>query len=473
METFASLVVIMLVAVLAPYAASLVPGRAVPEVVFLVFAGAVLGPHALGVIDNAGEPIRVISDLGLGFLFLMAGYEIDPRDLVSRTGLHATLCWATSMALGLLVVSTLLASRFSGLAGTAFAILLTTTAYGTLAPIMHDRGLFETRVGHVVTVYGSLGELLPILAMSLLLSTRTTLQATVYVLLFVGACVAILLLPVAFPRMTGRIARFLRENAWSGSQPLLRAAVFLMILLVFLAQRLGLDAVLGAFAAGFVLRAFVPADPELESKLRGIGNGFLVPAFFVISGAGIDLSAVASDVGLLVLFIALLVLVRGVVMAVSLHVNPETRDLSWQETFAASAYCTMALPVVVAVTGVAVDLGAMDAATASVLVMAGAVTVLLIPVVTSFVRVTAEAHPVDAVREVAAGESAGTVVRRHRRDWKAREGDWRRRRARGSRSADALSSADYLAMFHGKTAGGAESPSLDATEDQGGRARPR
>lgn len=448
METFASLAVIMLVAVLAPYVASLVPGRAVPEVVFLVFAGAILGPHLLGVIDNAREPIRVISDLGLGFLFLMAGYEIDPHDLVSKTGLHATLCWAVSMGLGLLVTSTLLADRFSGLAGIAFAILLTTTAYGTLAPIMHDRGLFETRVGHVVTVYGSLGELLPVLAMSLLLSTRTTAQATGYVLLFVASCVAILVLPRIFPRMTGRLGSFLRENAWSGSQPLLRAAVFLMILLVFLAQFLGLDAVLGAFAAGFVLRAFAPNDAELESKLRGIGNGFLIPTFFVISGAGIDLFAVASDVPLLLIFIGLLVLVRGVVMAISLHVNPETRDLSWQETFAASAYCTMALPVVVAVTGVVVRMGAMDQATASVLVMAGAITVLLIPVVTSFVRVTAEAHPVEAVREVAAGEDAGAVVDRHRQDWHVGQQDWKRRRARGSRSADALSSADYLAMYN-------------------------
>lgn len=448
MHPFASLAVIMLVAVLAPYVASLVPGRAVPEVVFLVFAGAVLGPHLLGVIDTATEPMKVISDLGLGFLFLMAGYEIDPHDLLSKTGMHATLCWCASLGLGLLVANTLLAGRFSGMAGIAFAILLTTTAYGTLAPIMHDRGLFDTRVGHVVTVYGSLGELLPVLAMSLLLSTRTRVQATGVVLLFVAACVGILLLPRVFPGPARRGAAFLRENAWSGSQPLLRAAVFLLILLEFLALYLGLDPVLGAFSAGFVLRALIPADSELESKLRGIGNGFLVPVFFVISGAGIDLSAVASDAGLLVAFIGLLVVVRGVVVAVSIHVNPDTRDLSWQETFASAAYCTMALPLVVAITGVAESMGVMDGATGSVLVAAGAITVLLIPVVTSFVRVTAEAHPVDAVREVAAGAEASEVVDRHRQGWKDEERYWKLRRARGEHAADALSSADYLAMYH-------------------------
>lgn len=447
MGTFASLAIIMLVAALSPFVASLVPGRAVPEVVFLVFAGAVLGPHLLGVIETAGEPIRFVSDLGLGFLFLLAGYEIDPRELVSRSGLHATLAWAASMGIGLVVTSTLLADRFSGLAGVAFAILLTTTAYGTLAPIMHDRGLFRTRVGYVVKVYGSLGEILPILAMSLLLSSRTTGMAVLAVVLFVAACVALLFLPRAFPRLSGRIRGFMRENAWSGSQPLLRAAVFLLVLLLLLASAFDLDTVLGGFAAGFVLRALVGVDDELESKLRGIGNGFLVPVFFVVSGAGIDLTAAVADLGLLCAFIGLLVLVRGVVVAVSLHVNPDTRDMSWQETFAAAAYCTMALPVVVAVTSVAVRLGAMPQETASVLVLAGAITVLLIPIVTSFVRVTAEAHPVDAVREVASGEDAGSVVQRHRAGWRRNQRTWRERREEGGHAGDALSSADYLATF--------------------------
>lgn len=450
METFASLAVIMLVAALSPFVASLVPGRAVPEVVFLVFAGAILGPHLLGVIDTSGAPIRLLSDLGLGFLFLLAGYEIDPRELVSRSGLHATLAWFVSMGLGLLVVSTLLADRFSGLAGTAFAILLTTTAYGTLAPIMHDRGLFETRVGYVVKVYGSLGEILPILAMSLLLSTRSRGMAALAVVLFVLACVLLLFLPRLFPRLSGRIRAFMRDNAWSGSQPLLRSAVFLLVLLLLLASAFDLDTVLGGFAAGFVLRALVGVDGELESKLRGIGNGFLVPVFFVVSGAGIDLTAAVADVGLLLLFITLLLVVRGVVVAVSIHVNPDTRDMTWQETFAASAYCAMALPVVVAVTSVAVRLGAMPESTASVLVLAGAITVLLIPIVTSFVRVTSEAHPVGAVREVAAGEGAGDVVRRHREAWRRDERAWRERRGRVGRP---MSSTDYLASYGGRRRG--------------------
>ncbi|MCI6547984.1 MAG: cation:proton antiporter [Coriobacteriaceae bacterium] len=131
-----SLSITMLVAPLAPFVASLVPGRAVPEVVFLVFAGAPLGPHGADVIRTGGGALSLVSELGMAFLFLMAGYEIRPSELVGPTGRHASLCWGASLAAAIALVSLTGFSRFTGMAGIAFAIMLTTTAYGTLAPIM-------------------------------------------------------------------------------------------------------------------------------------------------------------------------------------------------------------------------------------------------------------------------------------------------------------------------------------------------
>lgn len=442
---FVTLAMIMFVASLSPYVASLIPGKPIPEVVFLVFAGAVLGPNMLGVIDTSGEAVKAISELGLAFLFLNAGYEIDTRDLMSRTGGVAAASWGVSLCIGIVLVNTVLASRFSGQAGLAFAIALTTTAYGTLAPIMRDRGLLSTRVGKVVTIYGAYGELLPVISMSILLSTHTTGRALAVLFLFVMACVLILRFPSVFPRFARRFEAFLRENAWSGSQPLLRIVVFLLLLLVGIATTFQLDVVLGAFVAGFILRAFVGQNDGLESKLQGMGNGLLIPVFFVVSGAGIQLRAAFSDFRLLVGFIGLLFLVRGVVVAASLRNGRDTRTMSWQEVFSASAYCTMALPVIVAVTNVAVGSGAMTSATASVLVTAGAITILLIPVVTSFVRVTAEAHPLEAARELTTGQAPlQEVVERHRRGFRAEEARFQRHRHRHG-SEPEYSSADYLA----------------------------
>ena len=399
---FVSFALIMAVAAAAPYIASLVPGRAVPEVVFLVFAGALLGPNMAGVLSTSSFAISFLSDLGVAFLFLNAGYEIDPKDLGGRMGLHAILAWAVSLLLAILLTTTLMADRFTGQAGVAFAICLTTTAFGTLAPIMRDRHLMGTPVGRAVSVYGAYGELLPILAMALLMSTRSTRATIATLLIFVAICLAILAFPALLPRVRERIDSWLKENAWSGSRPLLRLSILLLSALVMACEVLDLEPVLGSFIAGFILGAFAPHDHVLEEKLQDIGNGFLVPAYFVISGAGVSLPAAFESVGLLFGFIGLLVLIRGGIVAVSLNINKETRGMRKREKYAVSAYCTMALPLVVAVTDVAVESGAMGTNTASILVSAGAITVLLIPIATSFVRVGAESDVFLAVHEVAA-----------------------------------------------------------------------
>lgn len=220
---------------------------------------------------------------------------------------------------------------------------------------------------------------------------------------------------------------------------------------------------MGAFAAGFVLRVFFPdGSDELETRLEAIGNGFLIPAFFVISGAGIDLSAALADPGLLFLFIGLLIAVRGVSVAVSLRVNPETRMMEPQERFVTTAYCVMALPLVVAITQIVVDAGAMTSQDASVLVTAGAITVLVVPVLTSLVRVTAPAHPVHALSSIVSGEeSANEALERQRRAMQTSRRRFEAARARRRRDLGrTLSSAEYIAR-HGGDEPSDDSPSND------------
>lgn len=443
----------MLVAALAPFVASVVPGRAIPEVVFLVFAGALLGPYGVDVIRSSGGALSLISELGMAFLFLQAGYEIRPAGLVGPMGKHASICWGASMVAAIALVSLTGFSRFTGMAGVAFAIMLTTTAYGTLAPIMRARDLTNTPVGRAVTAYGATGEVLPVIAVALLLSTRSLLVTVAVLVAFLFVCVRIARLSTSTARIGARFRDFVRSSAGSSTQTPLRLVVLLLVFLVFLAEVAGFDAVLGAFAAGFVLRVFSPdGNRELEERIEAIGNGFLIPAFFVISGAGIDLSAAFSDPGLLFLFIGLLVAVRGVSVAISLHVNPETREMSPQERLVTTAYCVMALPLVVAITRIVVDAGAMTTEDASVLVTAGAVTVLVIPILTSLVRVAAPAHPVHALTSIVSGkESADEALARQRRALQTSRRRFEAAKARRRRELGrGLSSAEFIARQSGE-----------------------
>ena len=458
-----SLSVTMLVAALAPFAASLVPGRAIPEVVFLVFAGALLGSYGADVIRTSGGALSLVSELGMAFLFLMAGYEIKPSELVGTMGRHASICWGISLAAAIALVSLTGFSRFTGMAGIAFAIMLTTTAYGTLAPIMRARDLTNTSVGRAVTAYGATGEVLPVIAVALMLSTRSLLVTVVVLVVFMLVCVRIAHLSTSTARIGARFRDFVRSSAGASTQTPLRLVVLLLVFLLFLAEVAGFDSVLGAFAAGFVLRVFFPdGSDELETRLEAIGNGFLIPAFFVISGAGIDLSAALADPGLLFLFIGLLIAVRGVSVAISLRVNPETRTMEPQERFVTTAYCVMALPLVVAITQIVVDAGAMTSQDASVLVTAGAITVLVVPVLTSLVRVTAPAHPVHALSSIVSGEeSANEALERQRRAMQTSRRRFEAARARRRRELGrTLSSAEFIAR-HGGDEPSDDSPSND------------
>ena len=460
-----SLSVTMLVAALAPFVASLVPGRAIPEVVFLVFAGALLGPYGADVIRTSGGALSLVSELGMAFLFLMAGYEIKPSELVGTMGRHASICWGISLAAAIALVSLTGFSRFTGMAGIAFAIMLTTTAYGTLAPIMRARDLTNTSVGRAVTAYGATGEVLPVIAVALMLSTRSLLVTVIVLVVFMLVCVRIAHLSTSTARIGARFRDFVRSSAGATTQTPLRLVVLLLVFLLFLAEVAGFDSVLGAFAAGFVLRVFFPdGSDELETRLEAIGNGFLIPAFFVISGAGIDLSAALADPGLLFLFIGLLIAVRGVSVAVSLRVNPETRMMEPQERFVTTAYCVMALPLVVAITQIVVDAGAMTSQDASVLVTAGAITVLVVPVLTSLVRVTAPAHPVHALSSIVSGEeSANEALERQRHAMQTSRRRFEAARARRRRDLGrTLSSAEYIAR-HGGDEPSDDSPSNDGT----------
>jgi Kef-type K+ transport system membrane component KefB len=149
--------------------------------------------------------------------------------------------------------------------------------------------------------------------------------------------------------------------------------------LTAVATAFGLDIILGAFAAGFILRRVMPeGDEQLETKLGGLAFGFLIPIFFVTSGMSIDIAAVLSAPGALVAFLVLLLLVRGVPVFVATRLD-RVDNFSTREQMRVALYATTGLPLIVAVTGVAVEAGEMSSANASILVAAGAITVLALP----------------------------------------------------------------------------------------------
>ncbi len=398
---FISLFTAALVAACAPIIARAVPRGLVPETVILLLTGALLGPHMAGAIQVT-DSITMLSELGLAFLFLLAGYEINPKSLSGTQGKKGLASWAVSIVLAFAAVYFLTGLSITDIDGIAVAIALTTTALGALMPILKERKLSDTPVGECILAFGTWGELCPVLAMALLLTTRTTWQTLLILALFAGLCVIMAVVPSRARKAGRTVYRFLAARRNTTSQTLVRVTVVMLIGLVTVSAVFDLDIVLGAFAAGFVLRYVIPeGNHELESKLEAIGYGFLIPVFFVVSGAKIDLAGVGARPVLLVGFIVMLLLIRAVPIVVALSVGRGKSELSMHNRVTVALYCTTALPIIVAVTSLATKAGAMSQDAAGVLVAAGAITVFLMPLLASLTYRVVDAKPIEAVQEIA------------------------------------------------------------------------
>ena len=382
-HAFVSLLCIVAVALLAPLLSWGVPRRMLPETVLLILGGVVIGPSALG-IAHIGRDIGFLRELGVAFLFLMAGYEIDVNELRGTGGRHAMIAWIGSLALAFATVAAVgVTGGPLSANGIAIAIAMTSTAIGTILPILRERDLLPTAVGVAILNHGAVGEVGPIILMALLLGTRSTWQSLVILLAFLTISLLIVRFTDRVQRAGRRLVEAIHLGGSTTAQTTIRVTILLLVGLCTLAEVFELDVVLGAFAAGFILRYAVPdGDRQLEEKLDGLAYGFFVPLFFVTSGMAIELDLTASSLIYLGAFLVLLVLTRGLPVWVSALLERRrdgSRAYSVRQSLQIAVYSTTALPIIVAVTQVAVDAGAMRASFASTLVLAGALSVLVMP----------------------------------------------------------------------------------------------
>lgn len=395
MTDFISLFVIVVVAFIAPFISHLVPRSYLPEVVVLVAGGMIVGPNVLGLIEVT-DAITLLSELGLAFLFLLAGYEIDINEVKGKKGAVALGAWILTMVLAFVAVSLVTDLSPMSYEGSAFVIALSATALGTIMPILKERELMQTPVGKAVLAHGTIGEVGPIIAMAILLSVRSTLETILLLLAFFAVAIVMALAPGPIRRSGKRIVDVFHWKAETTAQTSIRLTVVVLVGLVTLASVFELDVVLGAFAAGFIIRRAVPhGREELEKKLEGISYGFFIPLFFVVSGSSIDPAAVGENPGLLLGVLGLLLAVRATSVWISTFFSPNSAEYSRRERATIALYATTSLPMIVAVSHVAMSVNAMTQETASVLIAAGALSVLLMPFLAALSGAAVESAPVN------------------------------------------------------------------------------
>jgi Kef-type K+ transport system membrane component KefB len=375
-DTEAFLAIVAVAALAALVAGLIAPRLALPVVVLEIVFGIIIGPDVLG-LAKPDEFIDFFADLGLGMLFFFAGYEIDFDRIRGQPLRLALVGWLISLVLayslgGILAAAGIVLSLvFTGSA-------LATTAIGTLIPILGDAGELRTKFGTYLLAVGALGEFGPILLITLVFSTKNPAAEA---LLLIGFVVIAVGAGVMAERGMGRRWELFERNLETSGQLAIRVSVLMVFALVGLAATLGLDLLLGGFVAGIILRLALKGREvtRFESKLTAIGYGFLIPFFFVSSGLNFDLQSLIDNphrILLLPLFFGLFLVVRGVPALLLYRRIFDLRDRAALAVFSATE-----LPLVVAITTIAVEEGHMRTTTAASLVGAAILSTAILPLV--------------------------------------------------------------------------------------------
>jgi len=361
---------------------AIAPKLVLPVVVVEIMLGIAIGPQAFD-IAQIDPTTDFLGDLGLGMLFFFAGYEIDFQRIKGKPLKLGTMAW---------VLSLLLAYGLGGVLAAGGVVLsylytgsaMATTAIGTLIPILKDDGELKTRFGTFLLAGGAMGEFGPILLITLILSTANPLHEAAVLVAFVAAAVFTGLLAV---RSAWKGWPLIEKTLETSSQLAVRLAVVLVFGLAALAADLGLDLLLGGFVAGMITR-FAVRDREvsvLDSKLTAVGYGLLIPFFFITSGMNFDLDALTGSLDAvlkMLMFVALFLVVRGVpALLLYREAIPEFRN-----RVALAFYFGTQLPLVVAITTIAVEQDEMLSSTAAGLVGAAIISTLVFPLVALRIR---------------------------------------------------------------------------------------
>jgi Kef-type K+ transport system membrane component KefB len=368
--------VVFLAAVAAPLIAQTRAGSRVPVVVFEVMLGVAIGPHALGLVGY-DRFLAFMHDVGMVAVLFMAGMETDFALIQGRPLKLASIGWLATLAIGAIGIAIL--NAFGATVTPLMVVIaLSTTGLGTLLPILRDGGQLASPFGRMLLAAGTVGEVGPIVAASLVLSTRFSSWQEFALLLVFLALIAIAIAVgkgIRPPKVIALLARTMHQS----TQLPVRLSLLLLGGLVFVCEGMGFEAAFGAFAAGMIVgvAARGPEGEGFRTKIDAVCFGWFAPFFFVGTGVAYDVAALLRSSAAMVLlpvFLLFFLVARGA--PVLLY----RRDLARRELAPFALFSSVAsLGIVVVVAGSGVKSGQMHAETSQALISAALLSLLVFP----------------------------------------------------------------------------------------------
>jgi Kef-type K+ transport system membrane component KefB len=395
--TLVNLLGVAMVAFCVPFLLAFFPRVRIPSVTLELVAGIIIGPAVLGWIEP-GPVVSVMASIGVAFLLFLAGLELDLEVLTGAPLMRGALHFVLSFALAFALMTALGASGLI-LSPLLVAVALSATSVGILVPVLRDTGHLNTAVGRFTMSGASVAEVGTIGLLGVFFAGKDKSAGASALLLGVVAVLAVLLL--AALRYTLRWSpgqRIFDKLEETSAQARVRFSVMILVAAATLAMQFGFEGILGTFVAGIVVGIVLRGDRfehALHAKLRVIGFGLFVPAFFVTSGLRFDLDRISgiAEIGRAALFFAALVAIRTVPVVLY---RPY---LTWRECLASGLLLSTNLSFIVVAVTVGIELGRLREINGAALILAGLASALVFPAVATMLlggakegtRTTAEA----------------------------------------------------------------------------------
>ncbi len=374
---FATLVLVVAASLLGPLLAA---GRRpiVPVVVGEIAAGLLLGRSGLNLIDPAVAPLPSLSSIGFILLMFSAGSHIDFSSPAFRAGARSGLAALALAGIAAVPAALVLVALAGAGAPPWIAVLLAGSSAAVAFPIAAEERIDPASIASLIA-WIALADSVTVILLPLAIGAGSS------PLVAILADAAIIALGAAGLAGGGRLLAWRPGRALAGMSRTrgwalqLRVALLLVFAFGAIAEAGGGSQLVAGFMAGLVLGG-LGRPSRLATQLSGLADGFLVPAFFVLLGARLDLRALAGDPGALAFMVLDALLVVGVHLVGALALPKRKLPTG----LAASAQ--LGLPAAAATLGL--QAGVLTPALAAALV--GAALLTLIPATLGSLRLAAD-----------------------------------------------------------------------------------
>lgn len=379
-----SVMIVVIVAFLVPILLHRLKWNAIPAVVAEIMVGLILGKSGLGIVVE-DTWLEMLSTLGIIFLMFLSGLEIDFNMILNtKKTSEKKGNRENPLLIGMLSFLSILLLSF-GISWIFYAVglieepyfitlIISTISLSVTLPVVKDKGIAKKPLGQSILVTAVFADFITMILLAVyaaLHSDQGFFSVLLLLLFFVIFFAVYRIIQALKPKkLTESISK---ETVSIGT----RGVFALILFLVALSETVGAENILGAFLAGVIVSMLGPKK-EFVSQLNAFGFGFLIPIFFVMVGAKLDLGSLVQDTRALIMFPLLLL---AFILSKGLLVLVFRKWFSWRESISSGVLLTSTISLVIAAAAVGMDLGIISNTMNTALILAASITVIIPPII--------------------------------------------------------------------------------------------